>query len=85
MASTSYLKNLGGNVLDAGLLVLARNARVILCGLINEYNAESGAVGSRNIWQLIVKSASMTGFLASDYAERFDKAFARLSHLACGI
>jgi NADPH-dependent curcumin reductase CurA len=64
-------ENVGGDVLDAGLMNLAMHARVLLCGLISEYNSDSGKVGARNIWQLIVKRATMQGFLISDYVPRF--------------
>jgi NADPH-dependent curcumin reductase CurA len=64
-------ENVGGDVLDAGLMNLAMHARVLLCGLISEYNSDSGKVGARNIWQLIVKRATMQGFLIADYVPRF--------------
>jgi NADPH-dependent curcumin reductase CurA len=66
-------ENVGGVALDAGLLCLAKNARVALCGLISEYNSTEGAIGSRNIWQLIVHSATMRGFLVSDFLPRFSE------------
>ncbi|MDB5713364.1 MAG: NADP-dependent oxidoreductase [Sphingomonadales bacterium] len=64
-------ENVGGAVLDAGLLALNRGARVALCGLISEYNSSDGAVGARNVWQLIVKSATISGFLVSDFLPWF--------------
>jgi NADPH-dependent curcumin reductase CurA len=64
-------ENVGGDVLDAGLMNLALHARVLLCGLISEYNSASGKVGARNIWQLIVKRGTMQGFLIADYVPRF--------------
>jgi NADPH-dependent curcumin reductase CurA len=64
-------ENVGGDVLDASLMNLAMRARILLCGLISEYNSESGKVGARNIWQLIVKRATMQGFLIADYVPRF--------------
>jgi len=64
-------ENVGGDVLDAALMNLALRARVILCGLISEYNSERGRIGARNIWQLIVKRANMQGFLVMDYVARF--------------
>lgn len=64
-------ENVGGDVLDAGLMNLAPRARVVLCGLISEYNNPAGKVGARNLWQLIVKQATMTGFLIMGYAARF--------------
>lgn len=64
-------ENVGGDILDAGLMNLAPKARVILCGLICEYNNADAKAGARNLWQLIVKQATMTGFLIMGYASRF--------------
>lgn len=64
-------ENVGGDILDAGLNNLAMGARIGLCGLISEYNNATGKTGARNIWQLIVKRASMTGLLVADYVPRF--------------
>ncbi len=64
-------ENVGGAVLDATLLHLAHGARVALCGLISEYNSPDGPSGARNLWQLIVKSATISGFLVSDFLPRF--------------
>jgi NADPH-dependent curcumin reductase CurA len=63
-------ENVGGDVLDAELMNLANNARILLCGLISEYNATE-KVGARQIWQLLVHRATMKGFLISDYVDRF--------------
>ena len=64
-------ENVGGDILDAGLNNLAMGARIGLCGLISEYNNAEEKTGARNIWQLIVKRASMTGLLVADYVPRF--------------
>jgi NADPH-dependent curcumin reductase CurA len=64
-------ENVGGDVLDAGLMNLARGARIVLCGLISEYNKDGAKLGARNIWQLIVQRATMQGFLIADYVPRF--------------
>ncbi len=63
-------ENVGGDILDAGLMNLRHDARVGLCGLISEYNAET-PVGARNLWQLIVHRASIHGLLVADYVPRF--------------
>lgn len=63
-------ENVGGIVLDAALMNLADGARVALCGLISEYNAPA-PVGARNLWQLIVHSASIHGLLVRDFVPRF--------------
>jgi hypothetical protein len=64
-------ENVGGDILDAGLMNLKRKAKIILCGLISEYNVAGEKIGARNIWQLIVKEATMEGFLIMNYAPRF--------------
>ena len=54
-------ENVGGDVFDAELMNLAMRARIILCGLISEYNAPE-KIGARNLWQVLVKRATITGF-----------------------
>jgi NADPH-dependent curcumin reductase CurA len=72
-------ENVGGDILDAGLMNLAPRARIILCGLISEYNSAHGKVGARNIWQLIVHQATMQGFLVLDYVPRFAEGGAQVA------
>jgi NADPH-dependent curcumin reductase CurA len=72
-------ENVGGDVLDAGLLNLAMNARILLCGLISEYNSADGKVGARNLWALIVKRATMQGFLIMDYVPQFAEGGAQVA------
>lgn len=64
-------ENVGGDGLDAGLNNLAMSARIGLCGLISEYNNSGEKTGARNIWQLIVKRATMQGLLVADYIPQF--------------
>lgn len=69
-------ENVGGAILDAGLMNLNLGARVGLCGLISEYNTPPR--GARNLWQLIVKRASIRGLLIADYVERFGEGAAKM-------
>lgn len=62
-------ENVGGVGLDATLDHLNQFAKVALCGLISEYN--SAHYGTRNLWQLIVHSATIRGFLISEFLDRF--------------
>lgn len=71
-------ENVGGDILDAGLMNLAHGARIGLCGLISEYNSTE-KIGARNIWQLIVHRASMRGLLVADYVERFAEGGAEMA------
>jgi NADPH-dependent curcumin reductase CurA len=71
-------ENVGGEILDAGLMNLKIGARVGLCGLISEYNSTE-RVGARNLWMLIVKRASIRGLLVSDYIARFGDGAAEMA------
>lgn len=70
-------ENVGGPGLDAALLNLKHGARIALCGLISEYNSDP--VGAANLWQVIVKSATIRGFLVTDFANDFADARAALA------
>jgi NADPH-dependent curcumin reductase CurA len=72
-------ENVGGDVLDAGLMNLASEARVLICGLISEYNNDGIKTGARNIWQLLVHRATMSGFLVSHYVARFAEGGAQMA------
>jgi NADPH-dependent curcumin reductase CurA len=69
-----YFDNVGGDILDAALAHLARNARVVICGAISQYNATDAIKGPSNYLSLLVNHASMTGFVFSDYLDRIPEA-----------
>lgn len=70
-------ENVGGAVMDAAMLNLALHARVVLCGLISEYNTPEKA-GMRNLWQVIVRQATIKGFLIAAYVPRFAEGGAQI-------
>ena len=69
-----YFDNVGGDILDAALVHLARHARVVICGAISQYNNTSGLHGPSNYLSLLVNHASMTGFTMGDYLPRYGEA-----------
>jgi len=73
-----YFDNVGGAILDAALLQLARGARVALCGAISGYGEKEPPPGPRFLMQLILKHAHMEGFLVLDYVARFPEAIAAM-------
>ena len=75
-----FIDNVGGAVLDAVLLHLARGARVVISGGLSQYNADRPS-GPSNYLQLLWRRASMTGFLTPDYADRYPEARAELAAL----
>ncbi|EQB16872.1 NADP-dependent oxidoreductase [Novosphingobium lindaniclasticum] len=71
-------ENVGGPVLEAEVFNLALHARVVLCGLISEYNAPE-KLGLRNLWQVLTRRATVHGFLIADYAHRFAEGGAQMA------
>lgn len=64
-----YFDNVAGDVLAAVMKNLHLGARIILVGLISEYNADPRPPGP-NLHPLLVKRASITGFLVGDHKHR---------------
>ena len=69
-----YFDNVGGDILDAVLTQLARNARIVICGAISQYNSTTGVKGPSNYLSLLVNRASMKGMVVFDYADRYPEA-----------
>ncbi|HWT07330.1 MAG TPA: NADP-dependent oxidoreductase [Xanthomonadales bacterium] len=66
-----FFDNVGGDVLDACLVNLARRARIVLCCAISQYNATAGVKGPSNYMMLLVTRSRMEGFVVFDYANRY--------------
>ncbi len=68
-----YFDNVGNPILDAVLTRIALGARVVICGAIAQYNADT-VEGPNNYLQLLVRRATMQGFVVFDYADRYAEA-----------
>lgn len=74
-----YFDNVGGEVLNAALANLAMHARVVICGAISQYNAQAPVPGPSNYLSLLVRRATMEGFLVFDYERDYAVARNRLA------
>jgi NADPH-dependent curcumin reductase CurA len=77
-------ENVGGAIMDHVLMRLNIGARVVLCGMISQYNASGRGTdwaGQVNIGQLIMQRATMQGFLVLDHVDRFEEAIGALAGL----
>jgi NADPH-dependent curcumin reductase CurA len=73
-----YFDNVGGDILEAVLNLINLRARISVCGMISQYNADQPAPGPRNLANLISKRARMEGFLCTDYSNRAQEAFTEM-------
>jgi NADPH-dependent curcumin reductase CurA len=73
-----YFDNVGGPTLDAALLHLREQARVVLCGRISQVTSAE-PYGIRNLGQLLTRRARMQGFQVFRYHGRYEEARAWLA------
>jgi len=74
-----YYDNTSGRISDAVLAHLNVGARVVICGTASVASWDPWPQGPRVERRLLVKRASMAGFLVTDYAARYAEAIAQLS------
>ncbi len=74
-----YFDNVGGEISDAVLANINTYARLPVCGAISLYNVTEIQMGPRLQPILLTKSATMRGFIISDFAEKFPEAIKQLT------
>lgn len=79
-----YFDNTSGAVSDAVLPLLAKRARVVVCGTASVATWDPWPQGPRVERHLLNKSARMQGFLIWDYEHRYAEAVARLAQWVRG-
>lgn len=67
-----YFDNVGGMVLETTLSMLRRHARIVLCGLIDQYNSDARPKGP-NLGPVIGARARMEGLVVYDHIARFSE------------
>jgi NADPH2:quinone reductase len=74
-------ENVGGEIMDHVFDRLNIGARVPLCGMISQYNADGSWGGQAGVGQMIMKRVTMTGFVVLDHADQFAEAIQALAGL----
>tara|TARA_B100000214_G_C23970228_1_gene629718 strand:- start:525 stop:1532 length:1008 start_codon:yes stop_codon:yes gene_type:complete len=75
-----YFDNVGGEILESVLNLININARILLCGGISSgYDGTTITDGPKNLFSLIIKRATMQGFLVLDYLSKSEKAIEEIA------
>lgn len=75
-----FYDNVAGPVLEAGIRNIAQRGTVVLCGGISSgYSDEATTVGPTNLSTITTRSATMKGFIVTDFLPRFEEAVGRLA------
>jgi len=69
-------------VLDAMLGVIATGARVVICGAISRYENAGRPAGPSNYFNVVLRRATMAGFIIVDHTQDFPTIRRRLAALA---
>ncbi|MGB3797685.1 MAG: NADP-dependent oxidoreductase [Alteraurantiacibacter sp.] len=80
---TLFFDNVGGAVLDAVLMNMALNSRIVVCGQIALYNSvdRNDGQGVRNLMELVFRRIRMQGFIAGEPHERLPEYIGELKRL----
>ncbi|KAK5822821.1 hypothetical protein F5H01DRAFT_289968 [Linnemannia elongata] len=65
-----YYENVGGETLEAALECMNTHGRIIVCGMISQYNTTT-PYGIRNLGHLVAKRITMRGFINDDFAKEW--------------
>ena len=63
-------ENVGGEHLEAAIEHMNTHGRIVLCGMISQYNATERPPGPKNLFLAISKRLSLKGFIVSDHLDR---------------
>ena len=74
-----YFDNVGGDILDVVLTRINKNARIVICGAISQYNNTTPVKGPSNYMMLLVARARMQGMVVFDYADRYGEAVKQIA------
>jgi NADPH-dependent curcumin reductase CurA len=75
-----YFENVGGAVLETVLRVMNVNSRIVLCGLIADYNATE-PYGVKTLRSVLSNRIRMQGMIVFDWKDRYGEALKALGEL----
>lgn len=74
-----YFDNVGGDISDVVINHINQDARIAICGQIALYNETNLSTGIRILPQILMKSATIQGFMVNNYNKYFPEGLNQLS------
>ena len=74
-----YYENVGGRHLEASLEHMNLFGRMVMCGMISQYNATEPEPGPRNLFYVTTKRLTIRGFIVSDHFDRRSQFLSEMS------
>ena len=62
-----YFDNVGGSTLNAMLLAMKVQGRIVACGMISDYNRTDHPYPITNLWQVVARELTLQGFMLFSY------------------
>ncbi len=69
-----YFDNVGGRTLETMLPLMRDHGRVVVCGMVSDYNNAHDPYPVHTLWQVLVHRITMCGFLAYEHTEMLAEA-----------
>ena len=66
-------ENVGGQIMNSVLARMNLKGRVVLCGLISQYNEDPGVPGPANFPLILMKRLKVEGFIVTDFMPRLQE------------
>lgn len=66
-----YFENVGGAHLQAAIEAMRPSGRLVMCGMISQYNDTAPSPGPNNLILVVGKSLRMEGFIVSNHMDMF--------------
>jgi NADPH-dependent curcumin reductase CurA len=79
----ALFENVGGEILDTTLRLMNLRSRIVICGLISDYNAKE-PYGLKNFRAILVNRIKVQGMIVFDWLERYPEANQALLDLVIG-
>ena len=74
-----YFDNVGGPTLNAMLMTMKTQGRIVACGMISDYNRSDDPNPITNLWQVVARQLTIQGFLLYSFSHAVPAARAHLN------